>query len=167
MTDPQTPTTTLDPGDSLRSRGRTEGVTRALLIGMTGAVAVTAFGGGVALILGAIVPSLATILSPPVSFLAGSPFSSFLVPGIVLGAVVGGTHLAAAVLLLRRTPRRYLVTVVAAYAVLIWIFVQMIFIPFSFLQAAYFAAGLGELGLVLLALGVMRRHPAATTSRRR
>lgn len=31
----------------------------------------------------------------------------------------------------------------------------MVFIPFSFLQAFYFAFGLAEVGLVMLALGVL------------
>jgi hypothetical protein len=35
--------------------------------------------------------------------------------------------------------------------------VQMVFIPFSFLQAIYFAVGIAETGLVLLALGILRR----------
>jgi hypothetical protein len=37
---------------------------------------------------------------------------------------------------------------------LIWIFIQMVFIPFSVLQAVYFAAGLAELGLLLLLMGL-------------
>jgi len=46
---------------------------------------------------------------------------------------------------------------VAGCGILIWIFVQMIIIPFSFLQAAYFGAGLLELVLALLLLDVL--HP--------
>ena len=37
------------------------------------------------------------------------------------------------------------------FALLIWVFVQMIFIPFSFLQLVYFAFGIAEVGLVMLA----------------
>ena len=44
----------------------------------------------------------------------------------------------------------------AAIALLIWVFVQMMFIPFSFLQALYFAFGIAETGLVLVALGILR-----------
>jgi hypothetical protein len=43
---------------------------------------------------------------------------------------------------------------VAGYSILIWIFVQMVFVPFSVLQAVYFAAGLAELGLLLQLLGL-------------
>ena len=52
----------------------------------------------------------------------------------------------------------------AAFSILIWIFVQMVFIPFSVLQCVYFAAGLAELGLLLLlmALGSPRhRRPVS------
>jgi hypothetical protein len=144
--------------------------TRIVLLVLTGAVGVTAVAGGVALILGALVSDLATVLSPPVAYLEGSPFATFLVPGLVLAVVVGGTHLAAFAALLRRTPRRHLVTTIAAFGVLIWIFVQMMFIPFSPLQAGYFAAGLAEVGFVLLALGVLRDRPdplpTAATGRR-
>ena len=52
--------------------------------------------------------------------------------------------------------RALLATVVAGYAAVIWIVVQMTIIPFSVLQAIYVALGLGEIGLVLLALGVLR-----------
>jgi hypothetical protein len=41
----------------------------------------------------------------------------------------------------------------------------MIYIPFSFLQAAYFTAGIVECGLVLLTLGVLRPHGERTARR--
>ena len=50
---------------------------------------------------------------------------------------------------------------VAAFDTLIWIFVQMVIIPFSFLQAAYFVLGALEAGLVMLALGVLQPRTAA------
>ena len=53
--------------------------------------------------------------------------------------------------------RRFAPAAVAGCGILIWIFVQMIIIPFSFLQAAYFGAGLLELVLALLLLDVL--HP--------
>jgi hypothetical protein len=125
-------------------------------------VGVTALAGGAALIVGSLDASLATVLSPPVAYLEGSPFNSYLVPGIILGVVLGGVHLAAFVLVYRRHDRWILAGAVAAFDALIWIFVQMAFIPFSFLQAFYFAFGLAEVGLVMLALGVLipvKHHP--------
>lgn len=125
-------------------------------------VGLTALAGGAALIVGSLDASLATVLSPPVSHLEGSPFDSYLIPGIILGTVLGGVHLAAFVLVLRRHDRWVLAGAIAAFDALIWIFVQMMFIPFSFLQAFYFTLGLAEVGLVMLALGVLiplKHHP--------
>jgi hypothetical protein len=131
------------------------GIRTALMIA-TGFVAVTAFAGGTALVIGSVAPDLATVLSPPPDYLEGSPFDSYVVPGLVLASVLGGVHLVAFVLLARRHRRALLATVVAGYAAVIWIVVQMTIIPFSVLQAIYVALGLGEIGLVLLALGVLR-----------
>lgn len=130
------------------------------LLSALGITALTALAGGAALMVGALVPSAASILTPPVSYLQGTPFSSFLVPGLVLAVVVGGLHTAAFVLGVRRRPYRLVVAAVAGFGLLIWIFVQMVYIPFSFLQALYFAFGILELGLTLLALGILRAAPA-------
>lgn len=131
------------------------GSARTILLILTAFVAVTAFLGGLALTLGALVPSMATVLSPPPDYLVGTPFTSYLLPGLTLALVVGGSHAVAFMLLLRRHPRADLLTSVAAFGVLIWIFIQMIYIPFSVLQAVYFAAGLAEVGLVMLRLGLL------------
>lgn len=131
------------------------GSARTILLILTAFVAVTAFLGGLALTLGALVPSMATVLSPPPDYLIGTPFTSYLLPGLALALVVGGSHAVAFMLLLRRHPRADLLTSVAAFGVLIWIFIQMIYIPFSVLQAVYFAAGLAEVGLVMLRLGLL------------
>lgn len=122
-------------------------------------VAVTAFLGGAALAIGALVPTLASTLTPPTDYLAGTPFDGYLVPGLILGIIVSGTHLVAFILELRRHRWADLGAAVAGFAVLIWIFVQMVFIPFSFLQAAYFAAGLLEVGLVMIRLRLFDRMP--------
>lgn len=140
------------------------GSARTILLILTAFVAVTAFLGGLALTLGALVPSMATVLSPPPDYLIGTPFTSYLLPGLALALVVGGSHAVAFMLLLRRHPRADLLTSVAAFGVLIWIFIQMIYIPFSVLQAVYFAAGLAEVGLVMLRLGLLRA-PATEAQR--
>ncbi|WP_284255420.1 hypothetical protein [Pseudolysinimonas kribbensis] len=128
-------------------------------------VAVTAGAGGGALMLGGLRPDLAGPLVPPVSYLDGSLFTSYLVPGILLLGVIGGTHIVAFVAQLRRTPHAPVWSTAAAFGTLIWIFVQMIYVPFSFLQAAYFAVGIAECGLVLLTLGVLRPHGERTARR--
>ena len=117
-------------------------------------VALTAIAGGSALIIGSLLPQTAIAIVPPGDYLVGTPFSSYLIPGLVLGVVVGGLHVAAFVLELSRSNWRTLAAATAGFALLIWIFVQMVFIPFSFLQAVYFVAGLAEIGLVMLVLGI-------------
>ncbi|GLI26809.1 hypothetical protein ARHIZOSPH14_10510 [Agromyces rhizosphaerae] len=127
---------------------------RFLLLVLQAFVAVTAAAGGVALILGSVDASSSSAVVPPVEYLDGSPFGSYAIPGVVLALVLGGTHAVAFVALLRRVRWAALAATVAGYTALIWIFVQMMVIPFSVLQAVYFGIGLAEVGLVLLALGV-------------
>lgn len=138
--------------------------TRNTLLAVEAFVAVTAFAGGLALMLGALFPDLSTVITPPAEYLEGSPFSSYLVPGLVLALALGGLNAVAFVLLLRRRPSALFAAATAGYAALIWIFVQMMVIPFSFLQAIYFMAGAVELGLVLLLLGLL---PITTSPKRR
>ncbi|MFJ6114233.1 hypothetical protein ACIQC8_08990 [Agrococcus sediminis] len=129
---------------------------RVPLAVVLGLFSATAFAGGIALIAGSLDPSLGLAITPPPELLEGSLFDSYLLPGIVLAVVLGGMHLVACIMVLRRQPHADLAAVAAGFAALIWIFVQMVFIPFSVLQAVYFGAGLLEIGLVLLQLGVLR-----------
>lgn len=140
--------------------------TRITLLVVEAFVAVTAIAGGLALMIGALAPDLATVLSPPVQYLEGSLFSSYLVPGLALALVLGGIHALAFILLLRRRPSALLASAAAGFAALIWIFVQMMVIPFSFLQAVYFIAGAVELGLVMLLLGLLPVTPSTTARSR-
>lgn len=146
------PADTTDRHDGFASR-----IVRVPLMILLGFVAVTAFAGGAALTLGSLVPQEGWVIVPPSEYLAGSPFESYLVPGLLLAVVLGGVHLVAFVMVLRRHRWSHLMSAVAGFDALIWIFVQMVFIPFSPLQLVYFAVGLAEVGLVLLGLGVLRR----------
>ena len=137
--------------------------TRSTLLVIEAFVAVTAFAGGLALTLGAMIPDLSMVITPPAEYLEGSPFSSYLVPGLVLALVLGGLNAIAFVLLLQRRPSALFAAATAGYAAIIWIFVQMMVIPFSFLQAVYFIAGAVELGLVMLLLGLL---PITSTPKR-
>lgn len=141
------------PGTSAQ-RTTTRRVAHTGLLVTEGFVALTAIAGGSALIIGALFPQSATVLNPPADYLTGTPFVSYLLPGVALALVIGGVHTVAFLLELTRNRWRLFAAATAGFAVLIWIFVQMIYIPFSFLQAVYFAAGLLEVGLTLLALGV-------------
>lgn len=96
--------------------------------------------------------------------LTGSPFNSYLWPGIILLVVVGGTQAAAFVLLLLRHGAAPLLTAVAAFALMIWIVAEtMLFsippedpawVTMRVLQIACFAIGLSETGCVLALLGI-------------
>src|SRR5215213_5996079 len=66
--------------------------TRITLLAVEAFVAVTAFAGGLALMLGAIIPYLSFVIIPPADYLEGSPFSSYLVPGLLLALVLGGVN---------------------------------------------------------------------------
>ncbi|GAA2753958.1 hypothetical protein [Amnibacterium kyonggiense] len=127
---------------------------RVALALVAGAVALTAVAGGAALVVGTLTAG-PSVLVPPTRYLAGSPFDSYLVPGLVLAVVVGGSHALAAVLAARRSRWALVAATVAAFGLLVWIFVQTALIPFSVLQAVYEAAAIAELGLVLLALGLL------------
>jgi hypothetical protein len=92
----------------------------------------------------------------PREYLAHSPFSSFFVPGLILGVVVGGTQLAAAIALLAKRDWALPLSAIAGFGMLIWIFVELAMIQqYSWLQAAYFILGGLELILVLALLGII------------
>jgi hypothetical protein len=129
---------------------------RNVLASFSGVITVSAIGGGAALILGSLTPGASAAIVPPAAFLRDSPFPSYVVPGVILAVVVGGTQAVACGALLRGARSAGLITAIAAYALLIWIFVQMVFIPFSVLQAVYFAAAAAELGFLLLGLGLLK-----------
>ncbi|WP_257614114.1 hypothetical protein [Arthrobacter sp. 31Y] len=137
---------------------------RGMLLTAQALVAVTAIAGGLVMAIGSWPGVDKSVLPPeiqlPVEYLDGSPFSSYLVPGLLLALIVGGSHTVAFVLLLRRRGLASMAAATAGYSILVWIFVQMALIPFSALQAAYFGAGLAEVGLLLLLLGVISPEPA-------
>lgn len=134
-------------------------IARGTLLFVQAFVAVTSVLGGAALVAGSLLDWSDTPFAIPDSFLEGSPFDSFVVPGLALALVVGGTHLLAFVMAARRMRWAMLASAVAGFGVLIWIFVQMVYIPFSALQATYFGLGIAELAAVLVQLDVL--HPWA------
>ena len=113
--------------------------------------ALSAFGG-------AVLALVANGAGVPLEYLAHSPFASYAVPGLILGIVVGGTQLAAAIALQRTSPSALLLSTIAGFGMLIWIFVELAILrQYSWLQSAYFAFGVIELILVLALLGLCPR----------
>ncbi|MGA1837676.1 hypothetical protein VD659_12175 [Herbiconiux sp. 11R-BC] len=116
--------------------------------------ALSAIGGGIGLI-------ATNGMGAPVSWLDGTAFDSYLVPGLVLLVVVGGTQLLALVLQWRHQRFALVASVVAGFGIVIWIHVEVALLPgYSFLQTLYFATGLLQLALVLVQLGVLSPAPA-------
>jgi hypothetical protein len=112
--------------------------------------------GALSSIAGAVLGVAANGGGVPLEHLANGPFSSYVVPGLILGIVVGGTQLAAAIALLARRRIALLLAAVAGFGMLIWIFAELAIIrQYSWLQAAYFSLGAMELIIVLALLGII------------
>jgi hypothetical protein len=112
--------------------------------------------GALSSIVGAVLGVAANGGGVPLEHLANSPFSSYVVPGLILGVVVGGTQLAAAIALLAGHRFALLLSAVAGFGMLVWIFAELAIIrQYSWLQAAYFGLGAMELIIVFALLGVL------------
>lgn len=112
-------------------------------------VAFTAIGSGIALI-------KTNGLGAPISLLEHSPFSSYVIPGIILTVVVGGTHAIAFFFIITRHYYRLELSGIAAFGMLIWIFTQMYMIRQShWLQIIYFSGAIA----MLLAVFLMQKVP--------
>ncbi|HEY3061949.1 MAG TPA: hypothetical protein VGL99_23480 [Chloroflexota bacterium] len=101
-------------------------------------VALSALGGGVGLLGGG--------LAFPPEWLAGTPFTSYTVPGVILGLAVGGSALAAFVLMLLRHPWGIPVAAAAGAIEVGWIVGELILVGtrgnvMLALQVLYFGAG--------------------------
>lgn len=124
-------------------------IARGTLLTITIFNAVSALAGGAAILTG--------WLRMPPSLLDGSPFDTFLWPGIILLVIVGGTQAVAAVLLLRRSGSSLAWASIAGFGMIIWIFVETgIIAGLSWLQVLYFATGTVQLVLVLAQSGVVK-----------
>ncbi|MFL0360929.1 hypothetical protein [Curtobacterium flaccumfaciens] len=121
------------------------------VITLAGVVGLTAVAGGAVMVVG---PADAAFV-PPDDLLAGAMFHSFVGLGLLLAVVVGGTQILAAALAVARSRWTMIALTLASVVLLVWIFVETVMIPWSALQAVYFAVGLGEIGLVLVGLGLL------------
>jgi hypothetical protein len=93
-----------------------------------------------------------TILKLPRAWLHATPFSDYLLPGIVLIAIIGVVHLVGGVLSLARTRNARNIAIFLGAFLCLWIIVQVRWIGFrSLLQPLYFCLGVLELaGGILL-----------------
>ena len=91
------------------------------------------------------------LLQAPVEMLKGSPFSNFLIPGLILFLVNGIGQLFAGVLTFRRNRASALVGAVFGIGLMIWIFIQVNMIGGGhILQYSYFFVGVLETSLAFL-----------------
>jgi hypothetical protein len=112
--------------------------------------------GALSAVAGGVLGIFANGAGVPLAYLQHTPFESYLVPGLLLGVVIGGTQLAAAVLLHRRHPYGLTAAAVAGFGMIVWIFVELAVISeFSPLQVVYLALGMAQVLLVLIALGLL------------
>lgn len=92
-------------------------------------------------------------LGLPLDLLKESPFADYFWPGILLFAVIGFGHAAAAVTTFRRLRIRGLAGAVMGIGLMIWIFVQVSIIGGGeWLQNLLFALGTAEVALAVLIL---------------
>jgi len=111
--------------------------------------AVSAVGGGIGLVTGA--------LPVPTSLLGHTPFDTYVVPGIFLAVVVGGSSLVGAVALLTDVPRARSISAVTGLMMAGWIVGETVLLRgFSGLQGLYLLTGL----LVALGSRNLPVHPA-------
>ena len=108
----------------------------------------------------------------PPEWIEGTAFSSYVWPGIMLGVVVGGVQLIALVAQYRGLRLAWGLHAAAGLVMLIWIFVELaVLLEWSPLHAVFFASGLVQTVLAILALGAwpspfLQRSAAPSAERR-
>lgn len=119
--------------------------TRLTLVALQLLIASNAVGGAIYAFAGA--------RDVPREWLDGTPFDSYLVPGLILLVAVGGGMSAAALMLLARHPRAPEASIAAGLVLIAWITSQMLIIVpdggFSWLQPTMLLAGLVTIALSL------------------
>ena len=121
---------------------------KILLFVMHVMIGVGALGGGYACIVEPMAP-----LGAPLSMLEGSPFDSFLIPGLVLFGLFGIGNIVGAVLLARKFKWHGYVAGVLGSGMVIWIMIQVLLIDtIAFLHILFFFFGIVEatIGLAML-----------------
>jgi hypothetical protein len=122
--------------------------------------------------LGALVYGLLMVISPdgklvamPLAMLKGSPFGSYLFPGMILLSVNGLGSILAGILCVRRHAWAGWAGMVFGIGLIIWIFVQVSMIGGGeFIQYLYFGFGLAELLLGIAIRECQRLMPEKTFS---
>jgi hypothetical protein len=135
----------------------THRLSRTLLILLEGFLALTAIGGGIGLLTG--------LLAMPVEYLAGSIFTSFLIPGLSLMLIVGGLAILGTAMVTIRHRYAAAATAVSGLSIILFELVEVMVIgsPAGVarnLQVFYFGLGLLILVASLAPLAQLRQGPA-------
>lgn len=126
------------------------------LLGLDLFLAVTTIAGGIGLLTG--------LIAPGTDLLAGSIFSGYVIPGLALLVLAGGSATLATVDVARHGTYRYEASILAGAVIIVFELVEWTIIGYSFLQAFYLALG----GLiVILAARLLYRAIAEAVRRPR
>jgi hypothetical protein len=120
------------------------GLRRAAMVGVNGSAAATAIGGGLALAAGWEADRF------PRSWLSDTPFDTYLVPGVLLTGVVGGSAAVATLATLRGAPSAPRLSVLAGTIMIGWIGAEVIVLPAparSWTELFYLVTGLAMCAL--------------------
>jgi hypothetical protein len=116
---------------------------RKVQLFITLTIAVTALLGGIGLIATNGLGMNPDILSP-------TPFDSFVIPGLILAGIIGGTQITAFYALFKRQANAQFLVAVAGFGIVIWLFVEVYWVLHtSPLQVIYFVLGILELAAVM------------------
>lgn len=127
-------TTTRPSTSHQKPEAHTMPATRRTVVGLHLFNAVSAVGGGIALIVGG--------LGVPTDLLRHTPFESFVIPGIFLAVVIGGTALLGATALLAHWRRALVISAAAGLVMVGWIAGETVLVEgFSWLQGLYLLTG--------------------------
>jgi hypothetical protein len=129
------------------------------------ALIVLSYFGAVSAVGGGVIGVAANGAGVPLEYLQGTPFTSYLIPSLILGVVIGGTQALAAITTQRHHPYGRIASTVAGFGMIIWIFVELAITGYVWLQSLYLALGITEIALVLVLMGMLdplafRRSPA-------
>ena len=109
--------------------------------------------------IGAMVGGLAAIINPqspmgmPVEVLKNSPFSNFLIPGVILFTIIGLGNVISALMFRFKLKFQGYISSIFSWALVIWIVVQCIMInEVAFLHILFFIIGLIQASLSMIIL---------------